>query len=126
METGGRESLVVLMVSLVLSGPGVGQPQGQSIPPSTGGQRHKQVRISEAESRQLLMRMVQPIYPQTAKQRGIEGTVVLDATVSARARSSICGSSRGIASLPLRQRMPSGSGSTTPIPRTTPSNSKLA
>lgn len=42
------------------------------------------MRISESESRQRLMRMVQPIYPQTAKERGIEGTVVLDATVSAQ------------------------------------------
>jgi TonB family protein len=32
------------------------------------------------------MRMVQPIYPQTAKQRGIEGTVVLDASVSAQGK----------------------------------------
>jgi len=32
------------------------------------------------------MRMVPPIYPQTAKQRGIEGTVVLDASVSTQGK----------------------------------------
>ncbi len=85
MEASACKPLVVLIVSLVLS-PGAGQAQVQSVPPSTGDQRHRLVRISEAESRQLLMRWVPPIYPQAAKQRGIEGMVVLDATVSSRGK----------------------------------------
>jgi TonB family protein len=85
-EVSGRKLLIVLILSLGLSGLGVGQSQTQSSRLSTGDEHHKQLRISETESRQLLMRMVRPIYPQTAKQRGIEGTVVLDATVSARGK----------------------------------------
>ncbi len=78
--------LIVVVVAFAGSGFAHGQSPGQSTAPATADQHHKQVRISEAESRQRLMRMVQPIYPQTAKQRGIEGTVVLDATVSTRGK----------------------------------------
>jgi TonB family protein len=78
--------LIVAIGALAGSGLALGQSQGQSTPPSTGDQHRKEVRISEAESRQRLMRMVPPIYPQTAKQRGIEASVVLDATVSTQGR----------------------------------------
>jgi TonB family protein len=78
--------LIVAVVAFAGCGLALGRSPGQSAPPSTGDQLHKQVRISEAESRQRLMRMVQPIYPQTAKQRGIEGTVMLDVTVSTRGK----------------------------------------
>jgi TonB family protein len=78
--------LIVAVVAFARGGLALGQSLDQSTPPSTGDQHHKHVRISEAESRQRLMRMVQPIYPQTAKQRGIEGSVVLDATVGTQGR----------------------------------------
>jgi len=78
--------LIVAVVAFAGAGLALGQSQGQSNPPSTGAQHRKEVRLSEAESRQGLMRIVQPIYPQTAKQRGIEGSVVLDATVSTQGK----------------------------------------
>ena len=78
--------LIVAVVAFAGSRIVLGQAQGQSSPPATSDQQRQPVRISEAESRQLLMRMVQPIYPPTAKQQGIEGAVVLDATVSARGK----------------------------------------
>ncbi len=56
----------------------------QSRPSSKAGQPRKEVRISETSSRNRLMRCVQPIYPEEAKRRGIEGSVVLDVTVSER------------------------------------------
>lgn len=84
---GSTQSLLpVVFLAFAVTGLSVGQSQGQSSPPSTDDQHHKQVRISEAESRHRLMRMVQPIYPQTAKQRGVEGTVVLDATINTQGK----------------------------------------
>ena len=56
----------------------------QSRPSAKPDQPHKEVRISEATSRNRLMRRVQPIYPEEARRRGIEGSVVLDVTVNGR------------------------------------------
>jgi len=82
--------LIVAVVAFAGSGLTLGQSQGQSTPPSTSDQHRKEVRLSEAESRQGLMKMVQPIYPPTAKQRGIERTVVLDADRQHSGQSRRC------------------------------------
>jgi protein TonB len=88
LASASKRALLLIVAVVAFAGSRLvhSQSQGQSTAPATAGQHQKQVRISEKESRQRLMRMVPPIYPQTAKQRGIEGTVVLDASVSTQGK----------------------------------------
>jgi periplasmic protein TonB len=72
-------SLLVLFVTLALGGLVRGQSADQTNPPPQVPQR---VRVSAGVSTGLLLKKVNPSYPEEARQKRIEGVVVLKAKIS--------------------------------------------
>ncbi|HLK33915.1 MAG TPA: TonB family protein, partial [Terriglobales bacterium] len=54
--------------------------------PATAPELAKAIRVSTGVAKPVLLHRVEPIYPAMAKQGGIEGSVVLDATVNKSGR----------------------------------------
>jgi protein TonB len=67
---------ITLGALLTFSSAAMCQQDAQSLSPP-------QVRVSQGVSQGLLVSRVDPVYPEQAKQAGIQGTVVLSAIISA-------------------------------------------
>jgi TonB family protein len=88
MVIGNRGVRVLVWLStLCLATAGSAQEsKSESAPPAqqqqSGQQRPKRVRVSQGVSQALLIRKVEPEYPQEAREKRIEGTVVLQVQIS--------------------------------------------
>jgi protein TonB len=86
----GRSGLALLLCAAfgVGSGLAAGRPQDQANPPAAPSETAQppklpqRVRVSQGVSTGLIVKKVQPKYPEKARQNWIQGTVVLRALIS--------------------------------------------
>ena len=81
-----QKLLLLVCLTLAVSGPSVGQSQDQSSPPPAQTQAEsdlpKHVRVSSGVTAGLLIKKVVPKYPKQARKKHIEGVVVMAAKIS--------------------------------------------
>jgi len=87
MTRGQQAALLVACLAFAASGPAVGQAQDPSSPPpSPQAQAQpevpKRLHVSASITSGLLIKKVQPLYPEKARKNGIKGIVDLDAEIS--------------------------------------------